>query len=212
MVTAAAMLLAVPALAACSSRDSLAATKSATARATKSAASTTATTQPVAASTYQPPVTAPRPLPVDKVDDTQAGIFVLVWVVTLNYGYAHNDADPLRASISLGCFTCSNWVIDIQNRKNDGTSQTGGGIHIRQLVLLGASGGNFQFRALLDRDPGETTGQDGTNNPVPGSTGQIVDMTVGPTTSSLSGKSSWTMKSITEPQATSPSPAPSPPN
>ena len=164
---------------------------------------------PVAEATYQPPATAPPPLPVATIDKTQAGIFVLVWVETLNYGYAHNDADPLRRSITLGCFTCANWVIDVQTHKNKGITQTGGAVHVRQLAYLGPTGTDFLFRALLDRDPGTTTTKSGVASPVVGSTGQVVDLQVGVTTSSLTNNNAWTMKSITTPPS---APAPSPSN
>ncbi len=162
---------------------------------------------PAPGTTYVAPTTAPAPLPVATVDKTQAGIFILVWVETLNYGYAQNDADPLRKSISLGCFTCANWVIDVQTHKNDGVTQTGGAVHVRQLVYLGPANADFRFRALLDRDPGVSTGKDGTTTPVIGSTGQVVDLQVGVSTSGLTGKKSWTIKSITAPAAASPSPS-----
>ena len=208
-LTAAALSLAVPALTGCSNSASSAAAPP-SGRTTKAA--TSAAPSPVAASTYQAPATAPTALPVTTVDETQAGIFILVWVETLNYGYAHSDANPLRQSISLGCFTCANWVIDVQTHENNGITQVGGAVHVRQLVFLGPAGDGFSFRALLDRDPGATTAKNGTTTAIIGSTGEVVDLRVTVTTSSLTKKKAWTMTSITAPQEPAGSAAPSPSN
>jgi hypothetical protein len=138
-------------------------------------------------------------VPISSADKATAGVFVLVWFETLDYGYATGDADPLRRTVTLGCFTCANWIIDVQTEAAQHLARQGGYVHVRQLVYVGPDRGDHVFRAVLDRDPGLLTAPDGTQTPVSASSGEVVELRVGLTTSALTGKTTWTMKSVTAP-------------
>jgi hypothetical protein len=148
---------------------------------------------------YVPPTRAPAPVPVDSPDKTTAGIFVLVWFETLDYGYASGDADPLRRSVGLGCFTCANWIIEVQAQANKKLTRAGGYVHVRDLAYVDRVEDDYRFRAVLDREPGVVAAPDGTRSAVTQSSGEVVELRVGLSTSTLSGRKSWTMKSITSP-------------
>lgn len=138
-------------------------------------------------------------MPTATPDRTVAGIFVLAWFETLNYGFATGDADPLRASVGLGCFTCANWIIEVQTQADEGLAREGGYVHVRDLVYLGPEGDDFLFRARLDRDPGTLTTADGSQTALAAGSGEVVDLRVGVVTSSLTDSSAWSMKAITAP-------------
>lgn len=154
---------------------------------------------PAAAPTYSPPTVAPPPVSASSPDTTRAAIFALAWFETLNYGFATGDADPLRQSISLGCFTCANWVIEVQTQADRNLRREGGHVHVRDLVFVGPSGDDFVFRAVLNRDGGELIAPDGGRTAVVESTGEEVDLSVGLSSSSLTGTTAWSMKGITAP-------------
>jgi hypothetical protein len=124
---------------------------------------------------------------------------VLVWFETLNYGYASGDADPLRNSVGMGCFTCANWIIEVQKQANDKLTRAGGYVHVRDLAYVGRVADDYTLRARLDRDPGVVTATDGTSKPVAQGSGEVVELRVGLSSSSLTGRKAWTMKSITSP-------------
>jgi hypothetical protein len=138
-------------------------------------------------------------VPIGSPDKTTAGIFVLVWFETLDYGYASGDADPLRKAVGLGCFTCANWIIEVQTQANKKMTRTGGYVHVRDLVYVDRVEDDYRFRAVLDRDPGVVTAPDGTRTAVTQGSGEVVELRVGLSTSTLSGRKFWTMKSITSP-------------
>ena len=139
-------------------------------------------------------------VPVKSPDKTKAAIFVLVWFETLDYSYASGDADPLRQTIALGCFTCANWIIEAQTQADKKLTRVGGYVHVRDLAYIGpAKGGDYRFRAVLNRDPGVLTSPDGTKTAIASSSGEMVDLLVGLKTSSLTGTTSWLMKSVTTP-------------
>lgn len=148
---------------------------------------------------YSPPTEPPPPVPVESPDKTRAGIFVLAWFETLNYGYAADDADPLRQATGLGCFTCMNWIVEVQTQADRDLDREAGFVHVRDLVYLGPAEENYLFRAALDRDPGVLTAPDGTQTAVDAGAGEVVDVTVGISSSSLTETSNWTMKAITAP-------------
>lgn len=153
---------------------------------------------------YLPPSTAPDAVPVATVDLDTATTFVVAWFETLNYGLATGDADPLREMTGLGCFTCANWIIEIQTQADGGARREGGSVHVVDMarVAAAAPGGqpeDFTFRARLTRDAGELIAPDGTRTPLDASQGEVVDLTVGLSTSTLTGETFWTMKSITAP-------------
>jgi Family of unknown function (DUF6318) len=156
-------------------------------------------TAAVATKKYAPPTQAPVRVPVTSPDKTKAGIFVLVWFETLNYGYATGDADPLRKAVGLGCFTCANWIIEVQTGANKKMTRTGGFVHVRDLAYVDRVEDDYRFRAVLDRDPGVVTAPDGTPTAVTRGSGEVVELRVGISTSTLSGRRFWTMKSITAP-------------
>lgn len=151
------------------------------------------------AAPYRPLTAAPQAVPVDSPDKTTAGIFVLVWFETLNYGYATGDADPLRKSVALGCFTCVNWIKEVQTQADKRMRRTGGFVHVRNLAFTGTSGKDFRFRAALDRDPGALTTPDGATEPVVPGAGEVVDLLVGIATSTLTKSKMWVMQSVAAP-------------
>jgi hypothetical protein len=153
-----------------------------------------------ARATYRPPVTAPPTVPASDRDQTTAGVFVLAWFETLNYGLATGDADPLREAVGLGCFTCANWIIEVQRQADLDLTRAGGFVHVRDLVLVAEQeDGTYTFRATLDRDPGTLTAPDGTTAPVDEGRGEVVDVVVGTTTSTLVDRTAWVVRSITAP-------------
>jgi hypothetical protein len=153
------------------------------------------------ATPYSPPTKTPGIVPIKPPDKTTAGIFVLVWFETLDYGYASGDADPLRQTVTLGCFTCANWIIEVQTQANKHLERTGGYLHVRQLVFVESVKGDYVFRAVLDRDPGVLAAPDGKLTPISPSSGEQVELRVGLTKSEITGKTTWTMKSVTTPSA-----------
>jgi hypothetical protein len=163
------------------------------------APSTKAPSPSATASAYRPPTKAPGAVPVNAPDKTTAAIFVLVWFETLDYGYASGDADPLRRTVTLGCFTCANWIIEVQTQATNHLVRTGGYVHVRQLVYVGPDKDDYVFRAVLDREPGVLVAPDGIETPVSASSGEVVELRVGLTTSALTRKTTWTMKSVTTP-------------
>jgi hypothetical protein len=169
--------------------------KAATATATK-ASSPSATASP-----YNPPTQAPEAVPVSSPDKTTAGIFVLVWFETLDYGYASGDADPLRRTVTLGCFTCANWIIEVQTQATEHLVRKGGYVHVRQLVFVESDKGDYVFRAVLGRDPGVLAAPDGKLTPISPSSGEQIELRAGLTKSEITGKTTWTMKSVTTPGA-----------
>lgn len=139
-------------------------------------------------------------MPVDSPNKTTAGIFVLVWFETLNYGYATGDADPLRKTATLGCFTCVNWIKEVQTQADQRMRRTGGFVHVRDLAFTGSEGKDFRFRAALDRDAGVLTAPDGSTEPVVPGAGEVVDLRVGIATSHLTTASKlWVMQSVAAP-------------
>lgn len=199
MTRALALVATVTLLAGCSTDEPPA--RSAASRAVPSSAAPTesSSTDPVAA--YAPPTGAPEPVPAEKVDQTTAGIFVLVWFETLNYAFVSGDADPLRQSVGLGCFSCTNWISQVQTHSDLSQTQTGGFIHVRDLALVGPVQKDFLFRTVLDQDPGVVQAKNGTQKPIPQGRGEVVEIRVGISTSSISGRSMWTVKSLTAPTA-----------
>ena len=174
----------------------------ASARQSGAAASTTSPppgTAPASSTDYTPPTTAPASVPVTPHTKTTAGVFVLVWFESLNYGFASGDANPLRQSTGLGCFTCANWITEIQNQADEKLTHEGGFVHVRDLAYVGPVDDDFLLRAVLDRDPGVVTAPDGTTTPVTAGSGEVVELRVGVSTSTLSKKSFWTVKSLTTP-------------
>jgi hypothetical protein len=191
-----ALVAALALLTGCSGNDDArAATVAPTKSPTASPTTASPTTRP-----YTPPTAAPAAMPVTAPrNKTTAGIFVLVWFETLNYGYAAGDADPLRRMVTLGCFTCDNWIIDVQDEANKHLVRTGGFVHVRQLLYVDTDKGDYVFRAVLDRDPGVLTAPDGSNSPVMASSGEVVELRIGLTKSTITDKTSWAMKSVTTP-------------
>jgi hypothetical protein len=122
-----------------------------------------------------------------------------VWFETLDYGYASGEADPLRRTVTLGCFTCANWIIEVQSQATKHLDRTGGYVHVRQLVFIESDKEDYVFRAVLDRDPGVLAAPDGTLTPVSASSGEQVELRVGVTESALTGKTTWTMRSVSTP-------------
>jgi Family of unknown function (DUF6318) len=190
-----ALVAALALLSGCSDDGRPQAAAAATAK-TKASPSATATET---AKPYTPPTKAPGVVPIKPPDKTTAGIFVLVWFETLDYGYATGDADPLRQSVTLGCFTCANWIIEVQTQANKHLERTGGYIHVRQLVFVESDKGDYVFRAVLDRDPGVLAAPDGKLTPISPSSGEPVELRVGLTKSALTNKTTWTMKSVATP-------------
>lgn len=169
------------------------------AKAPKPSQSNSSTPDAAAAPTYTPPAEPPPPVPVESPDETRAADFVLAWFETLNYGFATGDADPLRQAVTLGCFTCANWVIEVQTQADRDLDREGGYVHVRDLAYIGPTGEDFAFRAVLNRDPGALTAPDGTRTAVDASSGEVVDLTVGLSSSSLTNTTSWAMKAVTAP-------------
>jgi hypothetical protein len=165
---------------------------------TKSSPSATASASETA-KPYTPPTKAPGVVPIKPPDKTTAGIFVLVWFETLDYGYASGDAGPLRQAVTLGCFTCANWIIEVQGQADKHLQRTGGYVHVRQLVFVESDKGDYVFRAVLDRDPGVLAAPDGKLTPISPSSGEPVELRIGLTKSELTGKTTWTMRSVTTP-------------
>jgi hypothetical protein len=191
-----ALIAALALLAGCSGDGSSQAAAAARtkANAASPSAAATETTKP-----YTPPARAPGAVPTTSPDKTTAGTFVLVWFETLNYGYRAGDADPLRQTVTLGCFTCVNWILEVQNQADKHLKRTGGYVHVRELLFDKTDKGDYIFRAALDRDPGVLAAPDGTETPISASSGEVVELRVGLTKSGLTGKTSWTMKSVTTP-------------
>ena len=135
---------------------------------------------------YTAPSTAPTPVAVAVVDTDTAVDFVMAWFELLNYGFASGDADPLRQSTGLGCFTCANWIREVQGMADQNAERSSAFIHVDGMALIGQADENFSFRASLVQDAGTLSTE-------------IVELTVGISTSSLSGARNWTMKSITPP-------------
>ena len=135
---------------------------------------------------YSAPTTAPSPVSVAVVDTDTAVDFVMTWFELLNYGFASGDADPLRRSTGLGCFTCANWIREVQTTADQNAERSSAFIHVDGMALIGQADQNFSFRASLVQDAGTLSTE-------------IVELTVGISTSSLSGARSWAMKSIVPP-------------
>lgn len=159
-----------------------------------------------ASASYTPPSRAPEVVPASTVDLDAATTFVITWFETLNYGFATGDADPLRTSTGLGCFTCANWITEIQSQADQDVRRVGGSVHVVDMASVAVAPGgrsgepeDFVFRARLSRDAGALVAADGTRTPLDASQGEVVDLTVGLSTSSLTGETSWTMKSIAAP-------------
>jgi hypothetical protein len=152
-------------------------------------------------STEVAPSVAPTAVPVGAADLDAATDFVLAWFQTLNYGLSTGDADPLRRTTSLGCFTCAQWITQVQQQHDDGGTRTGGLVTLRDAALAGMIGDDYVIRASLQQQPGQVSTGTGSPRPVPaaGST-EIVDLQVGVSTASFDGQPRWTMKAITPPR------------
>ncbi|GAB3056374.1 hypothetical protein GCM10027053_17060 [Intrasporangium mesophilum] len=125
--------------------------------------------------------------------------FLLTWVDVLNYGFATGDADPLRRSTAMGCYTCANWIIDVQTQRDKQLVRDGGRVRIDSAVFRGTTDGLFFFRASMTQDAGSLSDGRGKIVPIPASGPEVVDLAVGISTSSITGAKSWTMKSIEAP-------------
>lgn len=145
------------------------------------------------------PPTAPAAVPVGNGDLEGATDFVIAWFDTLNYGFSSGDADPLRRTTSLGCFTCVGWISEIQQQHDRAAHREGGLVVLRDAALAGMVGKDYVIRASLQQQPGRVTGT-GAPRAVPAAGSiEIVDLQVGISTTSLDGKPRWAMKSITPP-------------
>lgn len=147
------------------------------------------------------PTAAPAEVPAAPADLAAATDFVLAYVKALNYGLATGDADPLRRTTSLACFTCAGWVTQIQQQHDAGEHRDGGLLALGGAAAVGMVGDDFVLRASIQQQPGTISGGSGPARPVPaaGST-EVVDLQVGVSTASLDGRPRWTMKSITPPR------------
>ncbi|MGW5240179.1 DUF6318 family protein [Monashia sp. NPDC004114] len=148
---------------------------------------------------YAGNVTPPATVSTTSVDKDRAVDFLLTWVDVLNYGFATGDADPLRRSTAMGCYTCANWIIDVQTQRDKQLTRDGGRVRIDSAVFRGTTDGLFFFRASLTQDAGSLSDGRGKIVPIPASGPEVVDLAVGISTSSVTGAKSWTMKSIEAP-------------
>lgn len=192
-------------LAACSAEASATGARSAS-PGTTGVPSTPATSAAAPASgpstaAYLPEVPAkPAVVAADVADKAHAVDFVVAWFQGLNRAFATGDADVLRESTGLGCFTCQNWVIEIQDLSDGGLTRRGGQVELGTVVYRGRQGENFLFRASLTRRAGALVDASGaTVGTLPESGQQVVDLMVGVSTSSVTGNKSWTMRSVAEP-------------
>jgi hypothetical protein len=151
------------------------------------------------ATAYGGRVTPPATVSATSVDKDHAVDFLLTWVDVLNYGFATGDADPLRHSTAMGCYTCANWIIDVQTQRDQQLTRDGGRVRIDSAVFRGTAEGLFFFRASLTQDAGRLSDDRGQVVPIPASGPEVVDLAVGISTSSITGAKSWTMKSIEAP-------------
>jgi hypothetical protein len=179
-------LASLPALSACSGAGATAAPAS---------SATASPSAPVA------PSVAPNAVPVGAADLDAATDFVLAWFQTLNYGLASGDADPLRQTTSLGCFTCAGWITQVQEQHDRAEHREGGLVTLRDAALAGMVGQDYVIRASLQQQPGQIDNGLGASRAVPAAgTIEIVDLQVGVTTASLDGQARWAMKAITPPR------------
>lgn len=154
----------------------------------------------VAPPPYEPPSVAPS-LPATDVDTVeQSREFVLTYFETLNYGYATGESDPLAAITSLSCFTCQQWIIEIATLEEEGLTRVGGSLLVSTIGTVGqTTNGDYQFRVVLDRLPGEITDATGENTRTFEASTEIIDVAVGLETSGITGNTTWTMSSVTPP-------------
>jgi hypothetical protein len=168
-----------------------------------SARAVVAATPPVSSTTTGPPAptAAPAEVPVGNGDLDTATDFVLAWFQTLNYGLSSGDADPLRGTTSLGCFTCAAWIAQVQEQHDRREHRVAGLVDLRDAAVAGMVGKDYVIRASLQQQPGRIENGRGATQTVPAAgTVEIVDLQVGVTTASLDGRPRWTMKAITPPR------------
>lgn len=188
-------LRAVLALLVCAALPALGGCSGATATTSPSASSSPTTSLVVA------PTAPPAEVPAAPSDLAAATDFVLAWFQALNYGLATGDADPLRSTTSLACFTCAGWVTQIQQQHDAGERRDGGLLALGGAAAVGMIGDDFVLRVSIQQQPGTIADGSGPARPVPaaGST-EVVDLQVGVSTASLDGTPRWRMKSITPPR------------
>jgi hypothetical protein len=147
------------------------------------------------------PTAPPNEVPVGSADLDAATDFVLAWFQALNYGLATGDADPLRRTTSLACFTCAAWVTQVQQQHDAGEHRDGGLVSLGGAAAVGMVGEDFVLRASIQQQPGTVSGGNASVRPVPAAGSvEVVDLRVGVSTASMDGKPRWTMKAITPPQ------------
>ncbi len=155
---------------------------------------------PTAAPTLTPyvvPSTRPAPVTATAVQRDDAVDAVVRFFDALNYGYATNDADPLRTMSTLDCSPCVAWIQEIQRNHDEGRRQVGGFVRLLEMRADGQQQHRFLFRAVLVREAGTITGPTATTPVVGAGKAELVDIVVSVQQSAATGMTSWVLTAMT---------------
>ncbi len=146
---------------------------------------------------YRVPTSPPTPVPFEAMDRETGAHAVQVFLDAVNYGFARNDADPLRDVSSLGCMGCLGWIKEIDTRARDGRTQRGGAIRLVRANLIEESPQVLTFVVSMVRESGEVRDGNGGVTPIPAGAAELAELQVGPSESMVTGRKTWNVHTMT---------------